>query len=171
MKRQLRTRLSLVKPHLAETIEAKQEQCKKQHDRAPERRFSLGDHVRVRNIRGGHHDKWLHGTILEVLGTRTYKVDVCGRVKTVHIDHLIPAFDRMTGIGSKDHLEPLSAEPYTTLPPVQSPVPIESPPVPSSDNDHQPAPDPPAPKCDVPDSVQERRYPLRGRKPKEVIDV
>ncbi|XP_039457649.1 uncharacterized protein K02A2.6-like [Oreochromis aureus] len=55
LKRQIRTRFSLLKPELSRHIEQKQSEQKRQHDcrTQPVHVFSEGDAVRIRNFRGG----------------------------------------------------------------------------------------------------------------------
>lgn len=88
----MRTRLSLVKPNLAQTVEDKLEQQKKHHDKGPERLFQKHDKVCVRNVRG-RSEKWLPGTVVEVLGPHTFLMSVGGKLRYVHVDHLVDAPD------------------------------------------------------------------------------
>lgn len=64
MKKQLRTRLSLVKPSVFETVERKQTQQKMHHDKSSSGRvLKVNDRVRVRNMAKGYgtvHDNWCH---------------------------------------------------------------------------------------------------------------
>ncbi|XP_014663228.1 PREDICTED: uncharacterized protein K02A2.6-like [Priapulus caudatus] len=97
LKRQMRTRLSLVKPNLAEVVERKQEQQKRHHDRAPECAFQCHDRVRVRNMLGRKTDKWLPGSVVKVLGPRRYLVQTDKGLRHIHVDHVIPALDQVVG--------------------------------------------------------------------------
>lgn len=60
LKRQVRTRLSLLKPSLAEAVEEKQQTQKKYHDQRGNklRVLSEGDQVHVRNFYEGK-EKWI----------------------------------------------------------------------------------------------------------------
>lgn len=56
------------------------------------RKFSVGDQVRV--LCPPHKaNKWEVGTVAEVCGTKRYLVDISGRVRSVHVDHMIMAKD------------------------------------------------------------------------------
>lgn len=90
LKRQLRTRFSLLKPSLARTVEEKQLKQKIHHDKATTklRRLSPGDSVRVRNFREGK-EKWFRATVTKRLGPVTYLINDGCRERSVHIDHLL----------------------------------------------------------------------------------
>ncbi|XP_013403532.1 uncharacterized protein K02A2.6-like [Lingula anatina] len=89
MKRQIRSKFSLLKPSLSMSVETKQEKQCQYQDKCPKsRHFNLYDKVRVRNFRGGQ-EKWVPGCIVKVCGPQTYVVQI-GRLKRfVHIDHII----------------------------------------------------------------------------------
>ena len=78
MKHRLRTRLSLVKPTLAQAIDTKQESKEKYKDFKyhSERQFSENDTVRVRNAQANDNsEKWVLGRALKVCGfTVSYKI-------------------------------------------------------------------------------------------------
>lgn len=96
VKRQLRTRLSLVKPDLAKVIEDKQLAQKFYKDLkcGKERQLERCDRVRVRNTRAHtKRDKWIPGTVVKVCGPRTYIVRTGHKTRYVHTDHLIQAHD------------------------------------------------------------------------------
>ena len=90
LRRQLRTRFSLLKPSLARTVEEKQLQQKVHHDKTVTglRHLSPGDLVRVRNFREGK-EKWLRATVVKRLGPVTYLINDGCRERSVHIDHLL----------------------------------------------------------------------------------
>ncbi|CAJ1066281.1 uncharacterized protein K02A2.6-like [Xyrichtys novacula] len=90
LKRQVRTRFSLLKPCLAGTVEEKQQSQKKYHDkgRTKLRELSAGDQVSVGNFREGK-EKWMRGTVVKRLGPVSYLVNDGVRERTVHIDHLL----------------------------------------------------------------------------------
>lgn len=92
MKRQLRTRLHLLRPDLSKRVETKQEGQKVHFDRnrKPERGFEVGDVVRVLNTRAQSKvDKWLLGAVIEVKVPRNYLVKVGSGSRLVHADHLV----------------------------------------------------------------------------------
>lgn len=70
LKRQLRTRLSLLKPNLASNVEEKQLKQNTYHDKTASRLRHLfpGDSVLVRNFREGKK-KWLKATVVKRLGS------------------------------------------------------------------------------------------------------
>lgn len=75
LKRQVRTRLSLVKPDMSQSFQAGS--FPSQLGRKKKlRSFSVGQTVLVKNYRGG--GKWLDGVITDVLGPVTYSVNVNG---------------------------------------------------------------------------------------------
>ena len=78
MKRQLRTRLTLLKPNLAQAVENKQMKQKLYHDKSKvERSFTVNEPVRVRITDRGFTSqsaKWSSGVVLEVCGDRWYLV-------------------------------------------------------------------------------------------------
>ena len=77
MKRRLRTRLSLVKPDLAQEIENRQRKQKQYKDlkNHKDMQFSENDIVWVRNTQPkGNVVRWILGRIVKVCGPRTYLV-------------------------------------------------------------------------------------------------
>ena len=97
MKRRLRTRLSLVKPDLAQEIENKQSKQKqyKNLKNHKDRQFSENDIVRVRNNQAkGNIVRWILGRVVKVCGPRTYLVKTGHKTRYVHTDHLIRAHDK-----------------------------------------------------------------------------
>ena len=73
LKRQLRTRLTLLKPDQKDDVRRKQMQ---QHDQDPKqvRTVQPGDHVAVRQVRGS--EKWVPGIVVQGLGPVAYMVNV-----------------------------------------------------------------------------------------------
>ena len=93
MKRRLRTRLSLILPDLSQKVESKQS-SQRRHFRGSRRQrsFHVGNKVRV--LAPSHREgKWELGEVVTVCGTRRYLVDVGGRVRSVHVDHMLQAND------------------------------------------------------------------------------
>ena len=77
MKRRLRTRLSLVKPDLAQEIENRQRKQKQYKDlkNHKDMQFSENDIVWVRNTQPkGNVVRWILGRVVKVCGPRTYFV-------------------------------------------------------------------------------------------------
>lgn len=89
LKRQPRTRLSLLKPDMSTVVAKHQLQQKKAHDKRVKtlRTFSLGEKVWVRDFR--HPKKlWIPETILKQRGPLTYDFQFGHRQVKVHVDHL-----------------------------------------------------------------------------------
>ncbi|XP_039525150.1 uncharacterized protein K02A2.6-like [Pimephales promelas] len=90
IKRELRTRFSLLRPDLSRTIEHQQAKQKLYHDkdRLKLREFQENDQVRVKNFRGGD-EKWTAATVIKRLGPVTYRVWEGNRQRSVHVDHML----------------------------------------------------------------------------------
>ena len=104
MKRRLRSRLSLVKPDLAQEIENKQSKQKQYKDlkNHKDRQFSENDIVRVRNTQAkGNIVRWILGRVVKACGPRTYLVKTGHKTRYVHADHLIRAHDKGPNEGSE----------------------------------------------------------------------
>ena len=91
LKRQLRTRLTLLKPDQEAAVRRKQAQQKQQHDQNSKqmRTFRPGDHVAVLQFRGS--EKWVPGIVVQALGPVAYMVNVNNRIIHVHVNHLVAA--------------------------------------------------------------------------------
>lgn len=149
LRRQPRTRLTLLKPDLSETVVKHQLQQKKAHDRhtKPVRHFGEGERVKVRDFR---HPKcqWNSGIILHCKGPLTYTVEVGQHQVSVNVDHLL----RSNVSNNTD--EEISIDPNDFAPASCSQ---------EADTPEQPGPPP---------EVQiERRYPARQRKPPERLEL
>ncbi|KAK6179270.1 hypothetical protein SNE40_011672 [Patella caerulea] len=91
LKRQLRTRFSMLKPVMQKTVETKQESQIKAHDvKVKNREFQAGQLVYVKNNREGVV-KWIPAKITRKLGLQTFLVRVFGKIRYVHVDHLLPS--------------------------------------------------------------------------------
>ena len=91
LKRQLRTRLTVLKPNKATDIEKKQESMKDSHDKrhTTYRAFVNGDTVLVKTILpGGKKWKWIPGIIHKIKGPVTYLVKVDTKIRYCHADRL-----------------------------------------------------------------------------------
>ena len=97
VKRQLRTRLTLLKPNLAQVVENKHMKQKLYHHKSQvERGFMVNEPVRVRITDRGFASqsaKWSPGVVLEVCGDRWYLVQMGAVTRRVHADHFIRALD------------------------------------------------------------------------------
>lgn len=83
-----RTRLTLLKPHLSSTVEKNQEKMKTNYDKNRNTRyFRVGQEVLVRSVRQ-EEIKWMPGTIKKVVSPMTYLVNVCGKTRFCHADHI-----------------------------------------------------------------------------------
>ena len=92
--RKLKTHMDLITPDLSEKVLEKQKAQRAGHDRkVVERTYREGDTVYARNYQSG--DKWLRGKIANVLGTRTYMVEL------------------ETGVSVKRHVNQLRNRPVT----------------------------------------------------------
>jgi len=89
MKRQLRTRLSLLRPDVREAVENKQEMMKSYRDGRvpPLREFVKNERVRVKNCRGSDI-RFVPGIVVERLGPVKYLVRVGRNIRYVHVDHI-----------------------------------------------------------------------------------
>ena len=89
MGRKLRSRLDLLTPNLTGRVQHRQEKQKENHDNGkPLREFQLQDTVYAENFTGSE-PKWLEGIVVEVLGSRSYKVKLTnGVIVRRHIDSI-----------------------------------------------------------------------------------
>ncbi|XP_020909051.1 uncharacterized protein K02A2.6 [Exaiptasia diaphana] len=76
MKRRLRTHLDLLSPSLRKHVEHKKSYTVDRTSQKSLRKFHVGDSVMTRNYARG--DKWMHGIVIEVVGSRHYIVDLQG---------------------------------------------------------------------------------------------
>ena len=75
MHRKLRSRLDLMKPSVARTVEkAQEEQCARRQTRAKARSFKVGDTVLVRDY--GRGEKWTPGVVSAETGPVSYTINV-----------------------------------------------------------------------------------------------
>lgn len=90
LKRQLRTRLDILRPSLERKVAAKQAEQKNYHDaHSKAREFLIGQTVLAQNLQG--EPKWLKGTVLQKTGPVSYKVQVGDRIWRRHVDQLLSA--------------------------------------------------------------------------------
>ena len=85
--RELRTRLSLLRPSVESNVQSKQADHKQKHDQTSKfREFFVGDEVLVCDVR---KNEWLNGVIAERSGPLSYVVTLAdGRVWRKHVDHI-----------------------------------------------------------------------------------
>jgi hypothetical protein len=86
--RKPRTHLDLLHPDLTTRVAGRQIAQKLAYDgRRKERLFLMGDCVYARNFRTG--DAWIPGRIVEVLGPRSYEIEIkSGVTVRRHVDHI-----------------------------------------------------------------------------------
>lgn len=103
IKREFKTRMSLLKPSFTEIMQQKQaaQQAKLSHTKTA-RQFLPKQQVLVRNHRGGESVKWVPGSVVKVLGPVTYLVKVCGKLYKRHVNQLISS--ELQKPGSNDEL-------------------------------------------------------------------
>ncbi|XP_059894695.1 uncharacterized protein K02A2.6-like [Gadus macrocephalus] len=82
LRRQVRTRLSLIKPEFSQRMQTESEP-----DLPRFRFFKVGQQVLVKNYRGG--EKWLNGVVREVLVPVTYSVEVKGKCLKSHVNQIL----------------------------------------------------------------------------------
>lgn len=89
LKRQPRTKLSLLKPDFGHAMRDKQEHVKEECDKGhgEERVFRVGDRVYVKTVRG-EHVSWQEAVVTQVVSAVTYVVKVHNQFRFVHADHL-----------------------------------------------------------------------------------
>ena len=86
LKRELRTRLTLLRPETGNNIRDLQtDQCEDATFRA--RDLEPGSTVSVWNPRQDSRGKWLGGIIVQKVGPTDYLVNVGGSTRYVHVDH------------------------------------------------------------------------------------
>ena len=75
VRRKLRSRLDILRPSTAATVESAQDaQCARRQKRAKARSFAVGDTVLVRNY--GRGEKWTPGVVAAETGPVSYAVDI-----------------------------------------------------------------------------------------------
>lgn len=91
LKRKPQTRLSLLHPNIAESVEKQQRNQQRYHDSAKHklREFKMHDGVQVKNFQGGA-EKWKYGVVVKQLGPLNYLVKIGNQTKKVHVDHMLP---------------------------------------------------------------------------------
>ncbi|XP_042147449.1 uncharacterized protein K02A2.6-like [Ixodes scapularis] len=156
LRRQPRTKLSLLKPDFVGAMQRKQEHVKEQRDvsRGAERVFNVGDRVFVKTVRG-ECVSWEEGIVCQVVSAATYVVKVLNQLRFTHADHLRPR-----------HAEPIARPGRTTVdddpsipPPTSFPAQVPSAP-PSAKAPTLAAPPPDAAgTTPTPDATAPRRHP------------
>ena len=89
LKRLPRTRFSLLKPDVSQTVRQKQDLQRKYHDvsSAKPTTFAVGEIVRVKNVyRGLEH--FVKGVVAKVIGPYRYLIKIGQRCRYVHAEHL-----------------------------------------------------------------------------------
>ncbi len=87
-KRQLRTKLDMIRPNLAKKVKRQQKQMKDQADRGTRpRTLKTGDNVLVKNFGAG--PTWLRGHVQGVISSSLFEIQLDdGRSVRRHIDHM-----------------------------------------------------------------------------------
>ena len=94
--RTLRTRLSLLKPSMYNTVMQSQAAQKEQHDKkGRERQFEVNQQVLIENQK--KNPKWISGVVVEKLGPLSYKVKVGNEIWRRHIDQLLATSKHSAG--------------------------------------------------------------------------
>ncbi|XP_064651966.1 uncharacterized protein K02A2.6-like [Lineus longissimus] len=149
-KRPLRTRFSLLRPDLNKTVTEKQDKMVKNHDNRGVKAwaFVLNEIVRVRNFRNGR-EKRLPGRVVKIQGPQSYIMEVGGRCRFVHVDHLLRSGELTLEAQEEPDLMPdMPLVQPERLAPVQAPGHVEPPagpaplPVPENTAVASPAPAP-----------------------------
>ena len=126
LKRQLRTRLDLLRPSLESKVAAKQAEQKNYHDaHSKAREFVVGQTVLARNLKG--EPKWLKGTIIEKTGPVSYKVQVGDRIWRRHVDQLLSAGSKTIEQSPSDDYVHTSVQTEQTRQNEEQPPPEEDP--------------------------------------------
>ena len=111
MGRKLRTRLDLILASLQEHVKQQQYKVLERNDIQNVRSFTIGEKVLACNYQG--KDKWVHGVIIEVLGSRHYMVQVFDSVWKRHINQLLKSDAQLEHEGESDEAE-ISTEKSST---------------------------------------------------------
>ena len=190
LKRQPRTRFSLLKPNLAQKVESKQEKQRTYHDqgRVKERTLQVDQKVRVKS----HENnlvKWLPGKVVKVCGPRTYIVHVYknGKNRYVHIDHIFPSQEENQSESVEEvpsyttsqelavHLPTLAEQETTTEEKIQeeSQITPQSMKIPVRDSQGSTVQqtNKPDTTSDIYTENSQRRYPQRNRKAPDRLDL
>ena len=82
--------LDLLHPDTATQVHKSQTRQKLNHDRhVRERAFTVGNRVYVHDFSRKQSSKWLSGTITQLLGPRSFKVELSnGKLVRRHVDHI-----------------------------------------------------------------------------------
>ncbi|XP_054724307.1 uncharacterized protein K02A2.6-like [Uloborus diversus] len=101
LKREIRTRIDLVRPNLKQRVE---DRIRKDSYHFKDRSFEIGDRVAIRDYRSANR-RWKIGTVINKDGVLHYTIDVQGTLIRRHID-------QMRAVGSEVQSSPVIYEPY-----------------------------------------------------------
>lgn len=150
LRRQVRTRLSLIKPEFSQRMQTETE------PNLPRvRSFTVGQQVLVKNYRGG--EKWLNGVIREVLGPVTYNVEVNGKIVKRHVNQMLSTKANPAQLTQEDSCAVLDFEESDTETDMEQPMPVAV--------EAQPTVPSPAPV------VERRTRPVRNRRPPDRLNL
>ncbi|XP_054281330.1 uncharacterized protein K02A2.6-like [Macrosteles quadrilineatus] len=123
-----RTPLSLLKPHFSDDMKRKQEETKTRGDtrRGKQRSFNKGDMLLVRTVRQ-EKINWQSGVIFKVVSPVTYLVNVEGKTRFVHADHLKLNPSRMKMKKNKCYLDQMKTQGQKKLQPRQMNILLDKP--------------------------------------------
>ena len=164
-----RTHLAMILPNVANRVK---QQLGSNPTQIKVRKFACGDCVMVRDFRPTSNLKWQKGTIIEVIGELTYKVDCDGHLRQVHVDHLIPATSMMPTQDmtvSKDNSQVASGSSDLVIPAVNDTSLLEIPPA-ESPNLPVHSPNPPVLLPNTIPVPTVRRSTRAHRKPQRLIE-
>ena len=175
--RDLRTRLSLLRPDRENSVMEKQAKQKLAHDRrAKSREWIVGDRVLVRNHREG--PDWIPATVIEVLGPVTYTVETEQGYKWKrHADQMknwlnsVPPFTQAPSETVSEELEmadETEGDPLAAVEPPENSSAGETPEAdvtPESPVEETTPPSTEEPSAILPPPSSSRRYPARNRQP------
>ncbi|MES9884563.1 MAG: RNase H-like domain-containing protein [Sedimenticola sp.] len=102
MKRELRSRLTLLRPNQAENIHAKQKTLDASHMERKGRAYVVGDTVSVKKYSQGGKWVWESGVVRKVMGPLTYLVDVGYRNRFCHVNQMLKSKVMLPAVRTAD---------------------------------------------------------------------
>ena len=94
LKRAPRTRLAMTKPNMKNRLKLK---LTADTEPSEVRQFSRGETAMLKDLRPGATKKWIEVTIVDRHGPLLYTVDIDGRQRKAHLDHLARAAKPLRG--------------------------------------------------------------------------
>jgi len=161
LKREVRTRFSLLKPDLNRRVMEKQE-TQMRNQATPSttlREFHEKEDVLVRDYTGGK-EKWVQGTVTEKLGAQRYYVNTGTRTRHCHVDQMLKSYVKPRVTEVDDRSEEMRR---TVLPLENSRDERQEVQLPTAESEVTPTTESTTQPTDVETSL--RRYPARERRP------